>query len=393
MTSGRDRIDAPVGTAQRPTTPYFRSLRDRIAALGGLFNAHLHIDRSGTFEATLELLQQEAAAASHLSLARKHSLIPLVHESACYEPSALRERVGHYLEMMIDVGTTRADTVVDVTDDRVGQSALESLLQLKHDLRDRIDFRIGAYSPLGFRDDEPKRWALIEEAARRADFLGSLPERDDRAAYPEHIGFDESCRRIIALSAERDLPVHLHVDQQNLAVEDGTERVIRIARELGLAVDRSEEPRIWLMHVISPSVYPEDRFRRLLEGLAEVHIGVICCPSAAISMRQVRQFSSPTCNSIARVLEMLAAGVHVRVGSDNICDITSPAGTVDLVDELFVLCNAVRYYDLEVLAKLGAGRRLDEADRQRVEAHLVRDAEESAAVFARHGAALAEHRR
>ncbi len=387
MTPGGGRVESAVGAAQRPTTPYFRSLRERIAALGGLFNAHLHIDRSGTFEATLELLRQEASAASHLSLARKHSLIPLVHDSACYEPTALRERVQSYLELMIEVGTTRADTVVDVTDDRVGQSALDGLLQLKRDLRDRIDFRVGAYSPLGFRDDEPRRWSLIEEASRRADFLGSLPERDDRAAYPEHVGFDESCRRIIALGASRDKPVHLHVDQQNLAVEDGTERVIRIARELAIPVDRSEEPRIWLMHVISPSVYPEDRFRALIEGLAELNIGVICCPSAAISMRQVRQFASPTCNSIARVLEMLASGVHVRVGSDNICDITSPAGTVDLVDELFVLCNAVRYYDLEVLAKLGAGRKLDEADRKRVEAHLVRDAEESAAVFARHGAA------
>lgn len=393
MTSGDARVDSSVGAALRPSTPYFRRLRERIAALGGLFNAHLHIDRSGTFEATLEMLRQEASAASHLSLARKHSLIPMVHESACYEPAALRERVGEYLEMMVDVGTTRADTVVDVTDDRVGQSALDTLLQLKHDLRDRIDFRVGAYSPLGFRDDQPRRWALIEQASDRADFLGSLPERDDRAAYPEHIGFDESCRRIIELSVARSKPVHLHVDQQNLAIEDGTERVIRIARELGLPSGRSGEPRIWLMHVISPSVYPEDRFRALVEGLVELDIGVICCPSAAISMRQVRQFVSPTCNSIARVLEMLAAGVHVRVGSDNICDITSPAGTVDLVDELFVLCNAVRYYDLEVLAKLGAGVRLDAADCKRVGDHLVRDAEESAAVFARYRAASEGDRR
>jgi cytosine/creatinine deaminase len=384
MTPKGIRSEAPAVAMKRPMTPYFRRLRERIAELGGLFNAHLHLDRSGTFDATLELLRQGASSASHMSLARKHSLIPLVHESACYDSAALATRVRGFLEMMIEVGTSRADTVVDVTDDRVGLDALDTLLQLKHELRDAIDFRVGAYSPLGFRDDEPRRWKLIEEAAHRADFLGSLPERDDRSAYPHHVGFDESCRRILELSAKLDKPAHLHVDQQNLAVEDGAERVIRILRELGGAFAREGEPKIWLMHVISPSVYPEGRFRALLEGLAESNIGVICCPSAAISMRQVRQFSSPTCNSIARVLEMLAARIQVRVGSDNICDITSPAGTVDLVDELFVLCNAVRYYDLEVLAKIGAGVRLDASDVERVTVHLARDAEESAAVFARH---------
>ena len=34
--------------------------------------------------------------------------------------------------------------------------------------------------------------------------------------------------------------------------------------------------------------------------------GVICCPGAAISMRQYRPLMSPTFNSIARVLELLA---------------------------------------------------------------------------------------
>lgn len=365
-------------------TPYFRQLRERIASLGGLFNAHLHLDRSGTFDATLQLLQQEASSASHLSLARKHSLIPLVHESSCYDPALLGARVREYLEQMVEVGTSRADTVVDVTDDRVGLDALDCLLQIKYDMRDAIDFRVGAYSPMGFRDDEPRRWNLIEDAAQRADFIGSLPERDDVERYPEHIGFDESCRRVLALSAELGKPVHIHVDQQNLAAEDGTERVLGIAHDIGFPVAPGAEPLIWLVHVISPSVYAEDRFHALVDGLAELNAGVICCPSAALSMRQVRQFQSPTFNSIARVLEMLAAGVHVRVGSDNICDITSPAGTVDLVDELFVLCNALRYYDLEVLAKLGAGRRLGPAEAERVGAHLRRDAEEAAAVFARY---------
>jgi hypothetical protein len=98
-------------------------------------------------------------------------------------------------------------------------------------------------------------------------------------------------------------------------------------------------------------------------------------------MRQYRTVLTPTGNSIARVLEMAAAGVHVRLGSDNICDITSPAGTPDLMHEIYVLCNALRYYDVEILAKFSAGLRLDAADRLRLQRHLAEDRREIAAIL------------
>jgi cytosine deaminase len=358
-------------------TPYFEELAGRIGALGGLFNAHLHLDRVGTHAATLKLLDETASEASHLSLSQKHAIIPMVHASDCYEPDLLEARVERYVVMMADVGTTRADTVVDVTADRVRTSAFERLMHIRERNANRIDFRVGAYSPLGFREDEPERWDLLREAAAKANFIGSLPERDDRGNYPDHIGFAEHCRRILGLSAELERQIHIHVDQQNRADEAGTACIIQVVRELGLGLAGGEEPRIWLVHVISPSAYDEERFADMLAGLAELNIGVICCPSAALSMRQLRPLDAPTHNSIARVLEMLAAGVHVRVGSDNVCDITSPAGTIDLIDEVFVLSNAVRYYDIDVMARIAAGQQLSEAERQRVAAHLAQNREET----------------
>lgn len=362
-------------------TPFFNELRREIAQRGGLFNAHLHMDRSGTLEETQAVLDGTGdEGMSHLSLQRKHGLIPLIHASEAYEPENLGRRVGHFLDLMEQVGTTRADTVVDVTDDRVGLSALQKFLDLKHQRRDRFDLRVGAYTPMGFKDSEPRRWELLAEGARLADFIGALPERDDQTRYPDHIGFDESCRRILRLSHELGKPVHIHVDQMNDPAEDCTETMIRLVDELGLTY-LAPEPLIWLVHVISPSTYDEDRFNRLPEALAVRNIGVICCPSAALSMRQLRPLKTPTSNSIARVLELLAAGVQVRIGSDNLCDVTSPAGTIDLVDELFVLSNAVRFYDIGILSKLGAGEPLDAADRAKIGTHLDHDATEIASAI------------
>ncbi|MBW2289968.1 MAG: hypothetical protein JRG95_21695 [Deltaproteobacteria bacterium] len=347
--------------------------------LGGMLNGHLHLDRSGTLAETRDLLGTSSSGGdSYLSLSDKHALIPMVHASRCYDPDVLAERVDAHLDALVEVGTTRADTVVDTTADRVGLGALQVFLELKAKWHGTLDLRVGAYSPLGFRDDEPDRFELLVEGVRIADFIGSLPERDDHSSYPEHIGFEESCRRMLTLSAEHGKPLHLHVDQRNHPDEAASEVVVRAARQIGLSGQCDQEPMIWLVHVISPSTYDDERFNALIEAFVELNIGVICCPSAALSMRQYRPVKTPTGNSIARVLEMLDAGVHVRVGSDNIDDITSPAGTPDLMQELFVLCNAVRYYEVELLAKLGAGVRPDAADLSRLRAHLDQDRKEIA---------------
>ena len=130
---------------------------------------------------------------------------------------------------------------------------------------------------------------------------------------------------------------------------------------------------IWLINVISPSSFEGQRFHKLAQDLAELNIGVICCPSAAISLRQLRSLRSFTHKSIAGVLELAAAGGFVRIGSDNVCDITSPAGTLDLMEELFVLSNAMRFYDIEFLAHLGARKRIPDPLCKGVKRHLAED--------------------
>lgn len=367
-------------------TPYFSSLRHAIARLGGLYNAHLHLDRAGTLDDCRLLTGADAINdMAHVSLAEKHQTIPAIHASRAYEPENLAARVNHYLDLMVEAGTTRAETFVDVTWDKVGLSALRNMAEIRDARRSQIDLKLGAYSPLGFKDSEPERWDVLREGAAIADFIGSLPERDDHRDYPEHIGFDEHCRRMLKLAADLRKPVHIHVDQRNDPAENGAERVLAAVDECGIPEPVNAEPMLWLIHVISPSTYDEARFHKFIGRLAENNIGVICCPSAALSMRQLRSVRTPASNSIARVLEMLAAGIHVRIGSDNINDIASPAGTADLVDEVFVLCNAVRFYDPGILAKIAAGLRLNSGEREIIRKHLEYDAGEVARTIGHYG--------
>ncbi|MFM8856635.1 MAG: hypothetical protein ACKOI2_05420 [Actinomycetota bacterium] len=349
-------------------TGFHAALLAKIESRGGLFNAHLHLDRSGTLEFVEDYLRHQAVSTtSAISLQAKHGLISVVHESALYTAEALTSRIGEFLDAMARIGTTRIDTTVDVTADGLGLTAFQAFLDLKSRFTDRLDVRVGAYNPLGFRDDEPSRWDLLVEAAASADFIAALPERDDTARYPEHVGFDRSVHMVVDLAARTGKEVHIHVDQANHQYEDASERVLDV---LDTVEHDLHDAQVWFIHAISPSAYDDPRFHRLVERMVHHRVGVIVCPSAAISMRQVRALSGPTRNSIARVLEFSAAGIPVRVGSDNICDITSPAGTLDLMDEIFVLSHALRFFDIDYLAAVATGSRLAESERERVRHHL-----------------------
>lgn len=339
-------------------SPYYELIRTKIAILGGMDNAHLHLDRAGTYhdsyfaEAHLRLVES-----NHISLHKKHALIAQVHSGPAYVTSDLQLRVRSVLETMVALGTRRADSMVDVTPDRVGLSALRTLNEIKEEFAGRIEVRNASYTPLGFSDAKPERWEIFEEGVAEADFIGSLPEADDVIDYPDHLGFMEHCRRVLTLAQKHQKMIHIHTDQRNDPRENGTERVIEAVREFGAPVSKDGEPMVWIIHMVSPSTYEEDRFARLTQNLRDLNLGVICCPSAAVGMRQLRSLKTPSYNSIPRVLELLAAGVRVKIASDNIADICSPSTTADLIDELLVLSAAIRFYHVDILAHLAAGRR------------------------------------
>ncbi len=115
---------------------------------------------------------------------------------------------------------------------------------------------------------------------------------------------------------------------------------------------------LWAVHVISPSCYDDGRFNRLLDRFRACGLGLIVCPTGALSMRQdpAGLDRAPVHNSIARVEAFIDKGIPVRMGSDNIEDNFLPNVTADLYNEVFVLSNAIRFYDIDILARLAAGR-------------------------------------
>ena len=355
-----------------PTSEFYERLQAAVQRYGGLVNAHLHLDRAKTLDSRyLQHVGMDPLQASAYPLSVKQDLTGDLHRGPAYQRDDLYRRIGDILAEMISVGTRKAYSFIDVSDDNVGLTAFEVALQLKNEKKDKIDFQVGAYPIFGFRDDQPRRWELFEQAATQADFLGTLPERD---ANPKHIGFDEHFVRTLSLAKKLHKPIHYHLDQMNHPQEKGTETLVEAVRWLkSPEVPGMSGPTVWAVHVISPSAYEEKQFQDLLEGLVQHNIGVICCPTAAVSMRQLRPLPAPTHNSIARILDMVEKKIPVMLGSDNIADVFLPSTTSSLYDEMHAFTNAQRFYGIDVLAKLMCAEPLNNMDREIVRSFLRED--------------------
>ena len=360
---------------------YFsRRLSERIRQGGGILNAHCHIDRFATAGPQWLPESYDHEQLEKVRLWSKQDHTRLLHRSEAYQRGSLEQRMQIFLHQSIELGVRRVDSFIDIAEDIAldgGHGALNTALTAKASVRGRIDFRVGAYAPFGFKASCCTDWDLFEAAAAVADFIATSPERDDPVFYgaePDHIGLDEHFHRTLALALDLGKPLHYHIDQQ-VSPHEGCSEALLDHLESSSVCDRllrdgDQLPLVWLVHMISPVTYRTQRLRSLLDRIAAYRIGIICCPSAGLSMRKYSFVPSQLNASVAPVLELLERDIPVRLGTDNVDDMFLPATSLDMRNEVNCLANALRFYGPGVLAKLACGRPLGQDDTGVVAQHL-----------------------
>lgn len=361
---------------------YDQMLLKEVKELGGFYNAHSHLDRCSTLDKRcLRTVGIDPIEGASLPLRLKQNLTGELHRGPAYDRKNLKNRIKQSLINQHKMLTNSITTFVDITPDlpEEGLLVLNIVNELKKEFQNILHLKIAVHPIFGFNmKNAEQRWRIYKKGAEQADILGALPEKDEPKT-DGRIGYKEHLKKVLLLGQELYRPVHVHVDQMNDPKETGTETLIQAVEWLGApkidAYTYINEPTVWAIHSISPSCYSEKRFGRLINGLLKHNIGIIVAPSAALSMRQLRPINAPTHNSIARVLEMLEAGVRVKIGTDNICDVFVPSSDGCMLTEIKVLSNAVRFYIISVLAKLAAGRTLNQMDKEMIRRSLATDEE------------------
>ncbi|MEK7090390.1 MAG: hypothetical protein AAB930_02265, partial [Patescibacteria group bacterium] len=346
---------ASAGGVWIPAGEFGEIVHELVMKEGGYFNAHAHLDRGFTIDPKyLEHYGITPLQAASSPLKVKQNLTGELHKSEAYQNvDDLKRRIEKQLDVMIEGGVTSVITFIDATPD-IGLSAIDVTDSLKEKYQKKLKLQIAAHPIFGFKEDlqyPVSRFDLFDKACKKADIIGALPEKDDR---PDSIGSDAHIKNVLYFGNATKKPVHIHTGQDNDPRQRQVFDVIEAVRWLNVSWVAGGEPTVWLVHEISASAYDETKRRKVLEGLKRYNIGVIICPSAALSMRQNRAISSPTHNSIAMVLEMAYVGIPIRIGTDNINDMYVPATPPSMLFEVLTLSNAIRFYDPRVLAKFAA---------------------------------------
>jgi cytosine deaminase len=199
----------------------------------------------------------------------------------------------------------------------------------------------------GLMDKTELKW--FEEAATYVDIIGGLPERDSELK----LGVDRKAEHLDILfdtGKKHKKPLHIHVDQLNMPDQRDTELLISKTREHDYA------GKVTAIHCISVAAQERSVRQKIYEDLAELDITVIACPSAWIDQSWVGQqphdVIGPLHNAVTPAKEMLAAGVRVALGTDDIADIYKPFSDGDMWTELRFLLEACHFYDMDALTDI-----------------------------------------
>merc|ERR1711953_641297 len=291
---------------------------------GGWSNHHAHFDKA-------YLISPANLALGFADMEKKWELYRHLKENYTHED--LVERISRGLQTVIDQGAQYCRTMVDA-DSIIGLKPIHAAIEVKKRFKDKIRFEIGVQPLEGLRHEASRKQYI--EACKLADFCGGLPSRD-RPEEGKHLDI------VMETAKKLNKMVEVHVDQENNPFQNETELLCLKTIEHGM------QGRVYGIHSISLSAKDESEQDRVIALCKKVDVGIVICPSAALSMKQL-PIKSPLHNSIGPFVKLKEAGVRTYFGIDNIADLFMPIVDGDMWTEARMLMETCRFYDLEQVA-------------------------------------------
>ncbi|HLG79478.1 MAG TPA: amidohydrolase family protein [Bradyrhizobium sp.] len=271
-------------------------------------NPHLHLCKVWTLPMMSDAAIEAYHAAGMGEAAKAIDLAAVVkakYDSAWIIPNARRAVALAALH-----GNLHIRAFADV-DSKARLEGIKALLAVRDEFHGIVDIQVVAFAQDGLVR-EPGAAALMREAmALGADVVGGIPwiEATEQDAQ-EHI---ELC---FDLAADFDADISMLLDD----VGDGAMRTLEMMARTALA--RSYGGRALAHHCRAMALYPDDYFGELTALLRRAHVSVVSDPH--------------TGPLHARVKDLLAAGVNVCFGQDDISDAYYPFGRNNMLEVAFL---------------------------------------------------------
>jgi cytosine deaminase len=229
----------------------------------------------------------------------------------------VKRRALQAVQWEVAQGTLFIRSHVDICDPNL--TALRALIQVREDVRDLCELQLVAFPQDGILSF-PNGRELMEEALRLgADIVGGIPHYE----WTREMGV-EDVQIAFELAERYNRDVDCHCDE----TDDDASRFTEVMAAETLR--RGWHGRVTVSHCTAMHSWNHAFAFKLMQLLVRGRMNVICNPFDNITL-QGRFDSYPKRRGMARLKELIEAGVNVSLGHDSIMDPWYPLGRGDML--------------------------------------------------------------
>ncbi|HDS7136240.1 cytosine deaminase [Klebsiella sp. CN_Kp104] len=247
----------------------------------------------------------------------------------------VKARAWKTLRWQIANGIQFVRTHVDVSDPTL--TALKAMLEVKQEVAPWVGLQIVAFPQEGILS-YPNGESLLEEALRLgADVVGAIPHFEFTREYGV-----ESLHIAFRLAQKYQRPLDIHCDE----IDDEQSRFVETVA--ALALKEGIGPRVTASHTTAMHSYNGAYTSRLFRLLKLSGINFVANPLVNIHL-QGRFDGYPKRRGVTRVKELMAAGINVCFGHDDVFDPWYPLGTGNMLQVLHMglhVCQLMGYQQI-----------------------------------------------
>ncbi|SDL60801.1 cytosine deaminase [Maridesulfovibrio ferrireducens] len=233
-------------------------------------------------------------------------------------PEGLKKRALKLITWSIAKGNLAIRSHVDTTDPTL--MAVDVLLEVREEMKEFIDIQLVAFPQDGvLRCNEGL--PLIQRALDKGvDVVGGIPHFERTMDDGR-----KSIELLCEIAAKRGLMVDMHCDESDDPHSRHIETLTYQTQRLGL------QGRVTGSHLTSMHSMDNYYVSKLLPLMAEAQMNCVCNPLVNMNL-QGRHDTYPKRRGLMRVPELMAQGINVSLGHDDVMDPWYPMGTHDMLE-------------------------------------------------------------
>ena len=234
------------------------------------------------------------------------------------DPDGIKKRALKLCSWAVAKGNLAIRTHVDTTAPSL--MAVDVLLEVREEMKEYIDIQLVAFPQDGVLRCKGGVALLKRALDKGVDVVGGIPHFERTM---------EEGRRSVAIlcemAAERGLMVDMHCDESDDPHSRHIEALTYETQRLGL------QGRVAGSHLTSMHSMDNYYVSRLLPLMAEAGMHCVCNPLVNMNL-QGRHDAYPKRRGLMRVPELMAMGINVSLGHDDVMDPWYPMGTHDMLE-------------------------------------------------------------